>query len=31
MPDEVRYVRISGVGNIVSEQTQIAELMAAGK
>ena len=31
MPDEVRYVRISDVGNIVSGQTQIAELMAAGK
>lgn len=31
MPDKVRYVRISDVGNIVSSQTQIAELMAAGK
>jgi hypothetical protein len=31
MPDEARYVRISDVGNIVSGQTQIAELMAAGK
>lgn len=31
MPDEARYVRISDVGNIVSSQTQIAELMAAGK
>jgi len=31
MPDKVRYLRISDVGNIVSGQTQIAELMAAGK
>jgi F5/8 type C domain len=31
MPKEVRYVRISDIGNIVSGQTQIAELMAAGK
>ena len=31
MPDKVRYVRISDVGNLVSSQTQIAELMAAGK
>ena len=31
MPDKARYVRISDVGNIVSDQTEIAELMAAGK
>ena len=31
MPDKARYVRVSDVGNIVSDQTEIAELMAAGK
>ena len=31
MPDKARYVRISDVGNIISDQTEIAELMAAGK
>jgi hypothetical protein len=31
MMDKIRYVRISDVGNLVSSQTQIAELMAAGK
>jgi hypothetical protein len=30
-PDKARYVRISDVGNIVSGQSEIAELMAAGK
>jgi hypothetical protein len=31
MPDKARYIRISDVGNIISDQTQIAEIMAAGK
>ena len=31
MPDKARYVRITDVGNIISDQTEIAELMAAGK
>jgi F5/8 type C domain len=31
MPEKARYVRISDVGNIISGQTEIAELMAAGK
>jgi hypothetical protein len=31
MPDKARYIRISDVGNLVSGETEIAELMAAGK
>jgi F5/8 type C domain len=31
MPDKVRYVRISDVGNLLSGETEIAEFMAAGK
>jgi hypothetical protein len=31
MPDKTRYIRISEVGEILSGQTEIAELMAAGK
>jgi F5/8 type C domain len=31
MPYKARYVRISDVGNVISHQTEIAELMAAGK
>jgi hypothetical protein len=31
MPDKARYIRISDVGNMISDQTEIAELMAAGK
>ena len=31
MPDKARYVRISDVGNILAGETEISELMAAGK
>ena len=31
MPDKARYVRITDVGNIISDHTEIAELMAAGR
>src|SRR5919204_6287181 len=31
MPDKARYIRISDVGNMPSGETEIAELMAAGR